>query len=484
MELIKSTTRARDREEVPYLMPKGEYVSSRDENKFRGTCRVQIVRSSADWSLGIPREHSIYNAYMECILKAKHFIYIENQFFITATDSQDKLIKNMIGEALVNRIERAYREKEKFRVIVVIPSAPGFEGDFASPDRRSMALRSVAHYQYMSISRGSRSVLGRLHQKNIPAEEYIGFYSLRNWGRIKQSEQNPPAGSNIKDDSPLDSIATTVIGGDNNNNNNIGGGFLGRSNSGKQTRKRSRHKNSTNGGSEEQVRRSRQDSLKNRSQYPDDRMDYVTEQVYIHSKLMIVDDKIVICGSANINDRSQLGNRDSEIATVIEDTDLVPSRMNGMPYSASRFALTLRMNLFKEHLGIDESSASVQLSKGEKWKSNKLQSNLVMDPLDDTFFHEVWNKTAKENTDIYHQIFHCVPDDTVPTFEVHRRFVPDPNRIPAGHIADPANWPEKRILDELNKIRGHLVIFPTDYLCRDNMLASIVQEAVPPIVFT
>lgn len=162
-------------------------------------------------------------------------------------------------------------------------------------------LRSVAHYQYMSISRGSRSVLGRLHQKNIPAEEYIGFYSLRNWGRIKQSEQNPPVGSNIKDDSPLDSIATTVIGGDNNNNNNnIGGGFLGRSNSGKQTRKRSRHKNSTNGGSEEQVRRSRQDSLKNRSQYPDDRMDYVTEQVYIHSKLMIVDDKIVICGSGKL----------------------------------------------------------------------------------------------------------------------------------------------------------------------------------------
>lgn len=40
-------------------MPKGEYVSSRDENKFRGTCRVQIVRSSADWSLGIPREVSI-----------------------------------------------------------------------------------------------------------------------------------------------------------------------------------------------------------------------------------------------------------------------------------------------------------------------------------------------------------------------------------------------------------------------------------------
>jgi phosphatidylserine/phosphatidylglycerophosphate/cardiolipin synthase-like enzyme len=29
----------------------------------------------------------------------------------------------------------------------------------------------------------------------------------------------------------------------------------------------------------------------------DGRMDFVTEQVYIHSKLMIVDDKTVICGS-------------------------------------------------------------------------------------------------------------------------------------------------------------------------------------------
>ena len=33
----------------------------------------------------------------------------------------------------------------------------------------------------------------------------------------------------------------------------------------------------------------------------------VTELVYIHSKLCIVDDRLVICGSANINDRSLLG---------------------------------------------------------------------------------------------------------------------------------------------------------------------------------
>lgn len=44
-----------------------------------------------------------------------------------------------------------------------------------------------------------------------------------------------------------------------------------------------------------------------------------TEIIYIHSKLMIVDDWFVLIGSANINDWSMLGTRDSEIAAIIED---------------------------------------------------------------------------------------------------------------------------------------------------------------------
>jgi len=46
-----------------------------------------------------------------------------------------------------------------------------------------------------------------------------------------------------------------------------------------------------------------------------------TEIIYVHSKLMIVDDRFLICGSANINDRSLLGTRDSELAMVIEDPE-------------------------------------------------------------------------------------------------------------------------------------------------------------------
>ena len=42
-----------------------------------------------------------------------------------------------------------------------------------------------------------------------------------------------------------------------------------------------------------------------------------TEMIYIHSKTMIVDDSSFIVGSANINDRSMLGERDHEIAVFV-----------------------------------------------------------------------------------------------------------------------------------------------------------------------
>ena len=48
----------------------------------------------------------------------------------------------------------------------------------------------------------------------------------------------------------------------------------------------------------------------------------MTELIYIHSKLLIVDDRRLIIGSANVNDRSLLGNRDTEMAAYVEDTEL------------------------------------------------------------------------------------------------------------------------------------------------------------------
>lgn len=41
----------------------------------------------------------------------------------------------------MERIKRAHAEKKKFKIIVVVPVAPGFEGDFIQVDRKSMPLR-------------------------------------------------------------------------------------------------------------------------------------------------------------------------------------------------------------------------------------------------------------------------------------------------------------------------------------------------------
>jgi phospholipase D1/2 len=53
-----------------------------------------------------------------------------------------------------------------------------------------------------------------------------------------------------------------------------------------------------------------------------------TEIIYIHSKLMIIDDDAVIVGSANINDRSMKGKRDSEVCVISRDFTTVEAWMH------------------------------------------------------------------------------------------------------------------------------------------------------------
>lgn len=54
-----------------------------------------------------------------------------------------------------------------------------------------------------------------------------------------------------------------------------------------------------------------------------------------------------LSGSANINDRSMLGKRDSEVAVIYEDVDTVKSIMDGEEYQAGRFGLSLRLECFR-----------------------------------------------------------------------------------------------------------------------------------------
>ncbi|KAL2862930.1 phospholipase D [Aspergillus lucknowensis] len=255
---------------TPFLLPPPDFEPADLEALgLDGTCEVQILRSSSVWSTGTPdvTEHSIMNAYVKLIEESEHFVYIENQFFVSTCEVDGRKVENLIGDALVERITRAARNKEAWRAVIILPLIPGFQNTVDSEGGTSVRL--IMMCQYRSICRGETSIFGRLRALGIEPEDYIHFFSLRSWGKIGPQKQ------------------------------------------------------------------------------------LVTEQLYIHAKCMVVDDRAAIIGSANINERSMLGSRDSEVAAVVRDTDMIWSTMNGRPYLVGRFPHTLRMRLMREHLGID-----------------------------------------------------------------------------------------------------------------------------------
>ncbi|KAL1267730.1 hypothetical protein QQF64_033093 [Cirrhinus molitorella] len=352
----------------PCLMPKSlsapmvpaEYSSKSTQ------ANVQVLRSVCQWSIGTKvHEESIHLAYVSAIQNSKHFIYIENQFFISCAD---KSIHNSIGDALTERILRAYREKKKFRVYVVMPLLPGFEGDISSGG--GQAIKAIMHFNYRTMCRGEHSIIERL--KCVMADcwiKYISFCGLRTHADL------------------------------------------------------------------------------------DGRL--VTELIYVHSKLMIVDDCTVIIGSANINDRSMLGKRDSEMAVVVEDTEFQPSVMDGESYQAGRFALSLREECFRLVLGL-------------------LGDNVdISDPISDRFYKEIWMVTAAKNASLYDKVFRCLPTDAVLNYKILRDYM----SRPCMAAEDPA-----QACAELKKIRGFLVQFPLYFLSEENLFPSFnSKEGIMPV---
>ncbi|CEG39220.1 Phospholipase D, Pi-PXPH-PLD [Plasmopara halstedii] len=284
-----------------------------DARGYRVT--TQILRSLSLWSGGVTTERSIQNAYIRLIGSAQHFVYIENQFFISGLEG-DHGVSNRIANALVERIRRASDNNEKFRVIVLMPLLPAFPGK--PDDKDASSLRGVMHWQYRSICRGERSIYQRLYEEFEDDDpfKYIAFYGLRNHS-VRENAQAQ------------------------------------------------------------------------------------TEEIYIHSKVMIVDDRACIIGSANINDRSLCGDRDSEIAVLVEDHEMDEEICiaNGA-YNVGKFAHSFRMKLFEEHFGVQPGTPMY----------NKYQ-----DPVN----NEAWfsmQEQAMANHQIYDSVFGCLPSDSVTSF--------------------------------------------------------------------
>lgn len=127
---------------------------------------------------------------------------------------------------------------------------------------------------------------------------------------------------------------------------------------------------------------------------------------------MIVDDRYVILGSANINDRSMRGDRDSEIAVVIEDSVRVDTTMNGQPFVVAQFAQDFRLRLWRSHLGIDSVSGkgspaqSIPLVLSDPNQAASI-TQMMKDAISDQTFHDIWKETARHNTAVRY-LFGCI----------------------------------------------------------------------------
>src|SRR5438874_765795 len=79
---------------------------------------------------------------------------------LTSCEVEGNVIENTIGDALVERIIRAHKNDEDWRAVILIPLMPGFQNTVDSPDGSSVRL--IMQCQFQSISRGERSIFGRL----------------------------------------------------------------------------------------------------------------------------------------------------------------------------------------------------------------------------------------------------------------------------------------------------------------------------------
>lgn len=466
-----------------------------------GGIPCQIMRSEARWSAGASIEHSIANAYIEVIQASKHFVYIENQFFITATDDKQSPIKNKIGAAIAERIIRAATNGEEYKIIVAMPAIPAFAGDLKNDD--ALSTRAIMEFQYNSINRGGYSIMETIAREGIDPMQYIRFYNLRNYDRInsssvmKQAEQQ--SGVNYDE---------ARLGYDQRYGAGVGaqaqqGGDVYQDPA-HQIDEYNRYQQATQQiGDHKGLGNGRWDSVAEcymlggediRNVPWEDgttsEMDaFVSEELYIHSKLLIADDRVVICGSANLNDRSQLGNHDSEIAICIQDPQEIDSYMAGKPWKASRFAASLRRQLFRKHLGLlppqdytrpDQNYEPIGVPNTYDWDSR--EDRAVMDPLSNDF-QSLWNGTARTNTEAFERVFHPVPTDKVRTWKdydsYYERFFPEPKQAKEVKGKDPqkpSTWKWGHVVAEdfpggvrdvkevLSTIRGTLVEMPLLFL--------------------
>jgi phospholipase D1/2 len=358
-------------------------------------------------------------------------------------------------------------------------------------------------FQYKSISRGDNSIFGQIRAKGANPEDYISVFNLRNYDRLRVDGTM----ARREEESGVDYNTARREADDM-----VGAGYDGRGEGTGATydRRNESYNEYQNAADNIGTPASGYDSISAcyTNNGPDVReipweeggnvaeIDaFVSEELYIHTKLLIADDRVVICGSANLNDRSQLGYHDSEIAVIIEDSTPVESSMNGRRYIASKYAASLRRQLFRKHLGLlkwqdpaspDANFLPVDMEPENDYDWDSEEDRLVADPLSEEF-EQLWHGRAAKNTEIFARVFHPVPADNVRNWDDYKEFFSkyfifpgtkddkkdDGPKNKYGHVVKEefaeGEQGVREVKELLSQIRGTLVQMPLNFLADVDM---------------
>jgi phospholipase D1/2 len=112
----------------------------------------------------------------------------------------------------------------------------------------------------------------------------------------------------------------------------------------------------------------------------------------------------------------------------------------------------LRKRLFAEHLQLDIDDKALDI-----------------DVSSDAFYRDIFYKRAKDNTMAYRNLFFCLPDDTVHTWADYRAAKEKEAKLELKVLSQSQ-------LSALESIKGHIVLFPAEFLVDEDLSASIFSR--------
>ncbi|CAN8075867.1 unnamed protein product [Agarophyton chilense] len=253
-------------------------------------------------------DRSIHHAYVHYTRAASRFIYIEQQYFLGSSNQWmrdgHKDGTNLIPHEIALKVVQGIVSGNPIRVYVLIPMFPeGYPAD--------SVIQKILFYQMRTVEMMMKKVAEAIKEAQIDAHplDYICFFCL--------GTREPLVEEDDDDDTSSDSSSTASF------EQPWRVPLRPRTSIEKQSKKLATRRPSrsvsrrTSFSSRTGSVRQRTSSFRTRAPRTRDEEILARSRrhpIYQHSKLFIADDELLVTGSANLNERSMCGVRDTEIA--------------------------------------------------------------------------------------------------------------------------------------------------------------------------